>query len=54
MDVPAAPAARQTAWGAADSDVDGASVLDQATDRDGSDMAGRRKHLGQSEADVDQ
>jgi threonine dehydratase len=31
-----------------------ASVLDQAADRDGGDVAGSRKGLGQAEADVDQ
>lgn len=30
------------------------SVLDQAADRDGTDMAGCRKGLRQSEADIDQ
>lgn len=35
-------------------DVGGASVLDQAADRDGSDVAGCRNGLRQGEADVDQ
>jgi WYL domain len=34
--------------------VSGSSVLDQAADRDRSDMAGGRDGLGQGEADVDQ
>lgn len=31
-----------------------ASVLDQAADRNGSDVAGHRKRLSQGEADIDQ
>ncbi|GAA3907735.1 hypothetical protein GCM10022207_91570 [Streptomyces lannensis] len=42
------------ASGGAISDVDGASVLDQAADRDSGDVAGCRKRLSQGEADVDQ
>lgn len=46
--------ANGTACGTGRSQGDGASVLDQTTDRDGSDVAGRRKRPGQGEADVDQ
>lgn len=48
------PAANEAVHVTANSNADGASVLDQAADRDGSDVAGRRKCLGQVEADVDQ
>ncbi|GFH37850.1 hypothetical protein SCWH03_40900 [Streptomyces pacificus] len=52
--VPADPLANGAACCAASSDVDRASVLDQAADRDGSNVAGRRKRQSQGEADVDQ
>lgn len=52
--LPADPPGNGAACGKAGSDVDGASVLDQAADRDGSDVAGCRNGLRQGEADVDQ